>query len=67
MLLKVYEENPSPQVIRKIVEVLRGGGLVIYPTDTIYGLGCDITKLKALEKVARIKQVKLEKANFSFI
>ena len=50
-----------------MVNVLRNGGLVIYPTDTVYGLGCDITNTKALEKIARIKGVKLEKANFSFI
>ena len=53
--------------IAKIVEVLRNGGLIIYPTDTVYGLGCDITNTKALEKIARIKGVKLEKANFSFV
>lgn len=66
-LLKIYEKNPDPKVIDKAVEVLQKGGLLIYPTDTVYGLGCDITKTKALEKIARIKQVKLEKANFSFI
>lgn len=65
--LKVYEENPSPKIIEKAVDILRKGGLIIYPTDTVYGLGCDITNSKALEKVARIKHVKLEKANFSFI
>ncbi|GAB1450284.1 L-threonylcarbamoyladenylate synthase [Draconibacterium sp.] len=53
--------------ILKIVEVLRNGGLIIYPTDTVYGLGCDITNAKAVEKVARIKGVKVEKNNFSFI
>lgn len=65
--LKIYENNPDPRVVDQAVEILRKGGLIIYPTDTVYGLGCDITKLRALEKVARIKQVKLEKANFSFI
>lgn len=50
-----------------MVDVLRKGGLVIYPTDTVYGLGCDITNSKALQKLARIKGVKLEKANWSFI
>ena len=53
--------------VDEAVAILRKGGVIIYPTDTVYGLGCDITKVKALEKVARIKQVKLEKANFSFI
>ena len=66
-LIKLYNKNPDPRAIDQAVEVLRKGGLIIYPTDTVYGLGCDITKTKALEKVARIKQVKLEKARFSFI
>lgn len=66
-LIKMYDENPSPKAIASIVEVLRRGGLIIYPTDTVYGLGCDITNSKALEKIARIKKIKLEKANFSFI
>ena len=65
--LKIYENNPDPRVVDQAVEILRKGGIIIYPTDTVYGLGCDITKLRALEKVARIKEVKLEKANFSFI
>ena len=66
-LIKMYNENPSPKAIAKVVEVLRKGGLIIYPTDTVYGLGCDITNSKALEKIARIKKVRLDKANFSFI
>jgi len=66
-LIKIYPENPNPKAIKKVVDVLRSGGLIIYPTDTVYGLGCDITNTRALEKVARIKGVKLEKANFSFI
>jgi len=65
--VKIYNENPNPKEIQKVVEVLRSGGLVIYPTDTVYGLGCDITNTKAMEKVAKIKGVKLEKANFSFV
>ena len=66
-LLKIYDENPSQKHINKVVEVLRNGGLIIYPTDTVYGLGCDITNTSALERIAQIKGVKLEKANFSFI
>ncbi len=66
-IIRIYEENPNPKAIKQVVEVLKKGGLVIYPTDTVYGLGCDITNTKALEKIARIKGVKLEKANFSFI
>ena len=65
--IKLYNENPNEKEIAKIVEVLRNGGLIIYPTHTVYGLGCDITNTKALEKIARIKGVKLEKANFSFV
>ena len=66
-LIRIYEENPNPKDIKRVVDVLKKGGLVIYPTDTVYGLGCDITNTKALEKLARIKGVKLEKANWSFI
>ncbi|HLV15112.1 MAG TPA: L-threonylcarbamoyladenylate synthase [Xanthomarina sp.] len=65
--IKIYEENPNPKEIAKVVKVLREGGLIIYPTDTVYGLGCDINNVRALERVARIKNVKLEKSNFSFI
>lgn len=65
--IKIYEENPNEKEIAKVVAVLKKGGLIIYPTDTVYGLGCDITNSKALEKIAKIKGVKLEKANFSFI
>jgi len=67
MLVKLFNENPNPREIQKIVEVLRKGGLIIYPTDAVYGLGCDITNARAVEKVARIKGVKVEKNNFSFI
>tara|TARA_R110002167_G_scaffold237673_4_gene442851 strand:+ start:1745 stop:2368 length:624 start_codon:yes stop_codon:yes gene_type:complete len=65
--IKIYGENPNPKEIAKVIAVLRKGGLVIYPTDTVYGLGCDITNTKALEKIARIKGIKLDKANWSFI
>ena len=65
--IKIYNENPNQKAIDKVVKVLKNGGLVIYPTDTVYGLGCDITNNKALEKIALIKGVKLEKAKFSFI
>ncbi len=67
MLVKLFNENPNPREIRKIVEILRDGGIIIYPTDTVYGMGCDITNSRAVEKVARIKGVKVEKNNFSFI
>ena len=65
--IKIYEDKPSEAAIKKVVEVLRDGGLVIYPTDTVYGLGCDITNSRALERIAKIKGIKLEKANFSFV
>ncbi|MBX2826625.1 MAG: threonylcarbamoyl-AMP synthase [Flavobacteriaceae bacterium] len=65
--LKIYEENPNPKEIKKVVDALKAGGLVIYPSDTVYALGCDITHKGALERIAKIKGVKLEKANFSFI
>ena len=65
--IKIYEDKPSETAIKKVVDVLKSGGLVIYPTDTVYGLGCDITNTKALERIAKIKGVKLEKANFSFV
>ena len=65
--IKIYKDNPNPIEIKKAVDVLKKGGLIIYPTDTVYGLGCDFTNTKAIEKIARIKGVKLEKANFSFI
>jgi len=64
---KIYDKNPDSRLIDRAVDILRNGGLIIYPTDTVYGLGCDITKTRALEKVARLKNVKLDKANFSFI
>ena len=67
MFLKLYEQNPDPRLINKIVELLEHGGVIIYPTDTVYGMGCDITKARAVERVARIKGIKPEKARFSFI
>lgn len=67
MLIKIYPENPNPKAISQAVEILKKGGLIIYPTDTIYGLGCDITNQKAIEKICRIRGIKPEKANFSFI
>lgn len=65
--IKLYEENPNPKDLKQIVKILKAGGLIIYPSDTVYALGCDITNAKALEKVAQIKGVKLAKANFSFV
>lgn len=67
MLIKIYPENPNEKAIDQAVEILRKGGLIIYPTDTVYGLGCDITNQKAIEKICKIRGIKPEKANFSFI
>ncbi len=67
LYIRMYEENPAPRHIRQIVDILQDGGVIIYPTDTVYGIGCDITKPKAIERVAQLKGVKAEKANFSFI
>ena len=65
--IKIYPENPDPRRIRQVVDCLRDGGLVIYPTDTVYGLGCDIYNSRAVEKIARIKGIKPQKNDFSFI
>ena len=67
MLLKIHPENPHEKKIQQVVDCLKDGGVIIYPTDTVYGLGCDITKQKAVEKIARIKEVNVKKHNFSFI
>lgn len=66
-ILKIYPDNPQENYLNQIVKTLQNGGLIIYPSDTIYALGCDIYNLKAMEKLASIKNVKLEKAHFSII
>ncbi|MDO9037778.1 MAG: Sua5/YciO/YrdC/YwlC family protein, partial [Lutibacter sp.] len=60
-LIKIYNENPNEREIDKVVKVLQKGGIIIYPTDTVYGLGCDITNTKAMERVAQLKGLKLDK------
>jgi tRNA threonylcarbamoyl adenosine modification protein (Sua5/YciO/YrdC/YwlC family) len=67
MLVSIHPENPDSRKITMVVDILKTGGVIIYPTDTVYGLGCDIFNSKAVERVARIKGIKPEKANFSFI
>jgi tRNA threonylcarbamoyl adenosine modification protein (Sua5/YciO/YrdC/YwlC family) len=67
MIIHVHPQNPQPRQIHTIVECLRQGGVIVYPTDTIYGLGCDIFQQKAIERICRIKQVDPQKANLSFI
>ena len=67
MLLKIYPQNPNPRHIGMVTECINDGGIVIYPTDTIYGLGCDIHCQKAVQRIAQIKGVQVEKADFSLI
>ena len=67
MLLRIHPDNPQPRLIRQVVDKLQEGGIIIYPTDTIYGLGCDIFQHKAIERIARIKKVDTQKAQLSFV
>ncbi len=67
MLMKIYSENPAPRHIKMVIECLNSGGLVIFPTDTVYALGCSIHHPKAVDRIAQLKGIKKEKANFSFI
>lgn len=67
MLIKIYPENPNQREIKKIAQIIDNGGIVIYPTDTIYGIGCDITKPKAVARLAQIQGLDMDKAYFSFI
>ncbi|UIR55199.1 threonylcarbamoyl-AMP synthase [Sphingobacterium sp. SRCM116780] len=67
MLIRIYENNPNEKSIQQVVDVLKKGGIIIYPTDTVYGIGCDITNQKAIEKICEIRGLKADKANLSFI
>jgi tRNA threonylcarbamoyl adenosine modification protein (Sua5/YciO/YrdC/YwlC family) len=67
MIIKIHPVTPSERLILQVVDLLKNEGIAVFPTDTVYGLGCDITKPKAIEKVAQTKGIKIEKANFSFI
>lgn len=67
MLLPLHPDNPQPRNVRTVVETLAAGGVIIYPTDTIYGLGCDIYNIKAIERICRIKNIDPKKAQFSFV
>lgn len=67
MLIKIYPENPDEKRIQQAVEVLKKGGIIIYPTDSVYAIGCDMTNRRAVEKMAQLKGIKLEEANFSLI
>ncbi len=67
MLLDVHPDNPNPRNIAKAIEVLKKGGVIIYPTDTVYAFGCDINSKNAVEKICQLRGIKPDKANFSFI
>ena len=67
MLIEIHPDNPDTRKINQVVETLRNGGVIIYPTDTVYGMGCDIYNARAVEKIARLKKMRVDKANFSFI
>ncbi len=67
MLVKIYPENINNKLISLVVDELRSGGVIVYPTDTVYGIGCDITKPRAVERIIRLKGIKPKEANFSFI
>ncbi len=67
MLLRIHPENPSGRLVKMVVDCLRQGGVIIYPTDTVYAIGCDIFQPRAVQRVAQIKGIKAEKANFSLI
>jgi tRNA threonylcarbamoyl adenosine modification protein (Sua5/YciO/YrdC/YwlC family) len=67
LFLEIHPDNPEERKIKQVTKIIENGGLVIYPTDTLYGLGCDITNNKAVERICRIKGIKPQKANFSFI
>lgn len=66
-ILKIYPDNPNPRAIAQVIDVLERGGVIVYPTDTVYSFGCDIRKPKAIERVARIKGLKPEKAEFAIV
>lgn len=65
--IRLYEQNPDPKRVQQIVDVLRDGGVIIYPTDTVYGMGCDITNQRAVERICKIKGINPKKHNFSFV
>lgn len=67
MLIKIYDNNPNPQQIQKVVEVLRSGGIIIFPTDTVYAFGCDIFNARAVEAIVRLKDKDIRKADLSFV
>lgn len=67
MIIKLYNENPNPREINQVVSVLRDGGIVIYPTDTLYGMGCDALNVRAVERICDLKGINPQKSNLSII
>jgi tRNA threonylcarbamoyl adenosine modification protein (Sua5/YciO/YrdC/YwlC family) len=67
MLVRIHPDNPDPRQIKKVVECLKDGGIIIYPTDAVYGFGCDVNNKKAMEKLCRLKGLNIKKHNLSFI
>ena len=67
MILKIHPDNPDDRNIQRVVDCLQDGGIVVYPTDTVYGIGCDITNQQAVEKILRFKDINQKKTNLSFI
>jgi tRNA threonylcarbamoyl adenosine modification protein (Sua5/YciO/YrdC/YwlC family) len=67
MLLRIHPQNPQPRLLSQVADCLKSGGIIIYPTDTIYGLGCDIYQPKAIERICKIKNIDPQKARLSFI
>ena len=67
MLLRIHPDNPDPRQIKKVVDCLKDGGVIIYPTDTVYGFGCDVNNKKAMEKLCRLKGINIKKHNLAFV
>lgn len=67
MLINIHPDNPDPRKVKQVIECLLGGGVIIYPTDSVYSIGCDLNNTKAVERVARIKGIQLKDANFSLV
>ena len=67
MLIKIYPENPNPKEIQRVIETLQDGGLIVYPTDTVYAIGCDALNVRAVERICKIKGVNPQKSNLSIV
>lgn len=67
MIIQIHPDNPNPREIKQVIECLKNGGVIVYPSDTVYGIGCDIFNKKAVERIAKIKGINIKKNNFSFI